>query len=69
MTDEGLAVNRSKYGGNKLPEPKKASNVRQFFKQLFNLFSVTIMVAGLLSIILFSIFSSDYVHVQRTSNV
>lgn len=62
-----MRTNQEKYGSNKLPEPKRKHPVLIYLTYLSNLFSIMLIVSGLLSFVVFILNTSNYTSVLSKS--
>ena len=57
-----MVSNREKFGSNLIPEPRKPSLFRAYLSYLQNLFSIMLIICGVMSLVLFIIYSEEFSH-------
>lgn len=68
LSDAQVALNRAEFGSNELPKRKKRNPFLIYLKYLSNLFSLMLMLAGLLSFVVFILSQNAFVHVADFLN-
>lgn len=60
LSQEQVILNRAKYGSNQIPRPKRRHPLLIYLSYMRNLFSVVLILAGLMSLVVFILKPTDF---------